>query len=74
MNIPNFICISKYIITYTYNMSSFDKKHDTCIVTGRYLQRIHVPSIHHHQELEEYQKKKYAQTLIYTWIWMVFNH
>ena len=57
MNIPNFICISKYIITYTYNMSSFDKKHDTCIVTGRYLQRIHVPSIHHHQELEEYQKK-----------------
>ena len=56
MNIPNFICISKYIITYTYNMSSFDKKHDTCIVTGRYLQRIHVPSIHH-QELEGFLKK-----------------
>ena len=37
-------------------MSSFDKKHDTCIVTGRYLQRIHIPSIHH-QELEGFLKK-----------------
>ena len=37
-------------------MSSFDKKHDTCIVTGRYLQCIHIPSIHH-QELEGFLKK-----------------
>ena len=66
MNIPNFICISKYIITYTYNMSSFDKKHDTCIVTGRYLQRRYSYTFYSSPPgARGIPEKKCAQTLIY---------